>query len=909
MSLALALNNAVSGLRLNQQAISVLSQNISNVNTPGYSKQLINQSAVYIAGVGSGVKIDDITRQIDKYLQRSVQSQGSVNASSDTTNQYYQRVQSLLGQPGANNSLDSFMTTFFNAVQSLAESPEISSLRSNAVSAGSSLAQQLSGLAGSINDLRFQADGDIADAVSTVNGALDKLYALNKSITQAAALSQSTASLLDARDNAIRTISQYVNISTSYNANGAVSIVGGDSVALLEEGTRYHLTYTQAPSVAVFTSGTATSALQVMTLNDAGQEVGGRATLFSSGVGDQVKTSLSGGSIYALQQIRDQKFTGVLQQLDQLASHVRDSVNAIHNNGSGYPAATTLTGDRLITPSEQYSWSGTVRIAVLKADGTPVQSSYADEAYTGLRPLTLDLARLNSGSGNGKPTMQTIVDEINNYFGAPGNKAQVGNLNNIELASDTTTLPSGSPSLFNFDLDLENISAGQANIFVTGAVVKDDTGTTISGLTQGQPTAALQATGSYTTTLGSADVTISLQSTATVAVGDTIYMNPPSGTVNGISAANLTGYFKVTAVSGSQVTFTAGAAATSSGPVSDAGGITMLPPYDTISTGEQRRTVDKGQLQVDFSANLGSKYYDVTVNVGVVGADGVVHTAPVTYRVANNQVELFNKRYSTTAVGSGGTMVLPNTSQPSMRAILVDANGNELPTVNGKYIEAQATLKLIGGNPNQSYSIAIDEMNSAQLGNPDDLPPDNGSGWGFSHYFGLNNFFDSNDPALTGDTLAGSALNLKVSDRLLQNANLISTGTLAQMSVANAGAKPLYTYARYSGDNTIAQQFAKLNSAVLDFDAAGGLPTTQLSLQSYTSQVLGYVSQKSAEASDNAANAKTLYDGFVSKSDAVSGVNLDEELANTVTLQNAYSATARIVTIVNKMYEDLLQSV
>jgi flagellar hook-associated protein 1 FlgK len=71
---------------------------------------------------------------------------------------------------------------------------------------------------------------------------------------------------------------------------------------------------------------------------------------------------------------------------------------------------------------------------------------------------------------------------------------------------------------------------------------------------------------------------------------------------------------------------------------------------------------------------------------------------------------------------------------------------------------------------------------------------------------------------------------------------------------------------------------------------------------------LGYVSQRSAEATDNAANTKILYDGFVSKSDAASGVNLDEELANTVTFQNAYSATARVITIVNKMYEDLLQA-
>ena len=196
------------------------------------------------------------------------------------------------------------------------------------------------------------------------------------------------------------------------------------------------------------------------------------------------------------------------------------------------------------------------------------------------------------------------------------------------------------------------------------------------------------------------------------------------------------------------------------------------------------------------------------------------------------------------------------------------------------------------------------------MGQPDAVPPEAGTNRGFSHYFGLNNFFASNGDTLTGDKLENSAYNLKVDDRLVADPNLIATGTITQQTAsAVSGVSALYTYARYSGDNSIAQQMAQLSTGVVSFDAAGGLPNTQQSLQSYTSDVLGFVSQRSAEATDNAATAKLLYDGFVSKSDAVSGVNLDEELANTVVFQNAYSATARIITTVNKMYEDLMQVV
>jgi flagellar hook-associated protein 1 FlgK len=910
-SLSLALNNALSGLRVNQQSINVLSQNIANVNTVGYSRQVVEQSSVNIQGLGSGVQIDDITRKIDKYLQRSVQTQSSSNATSQTLNTYYENIQGLLGKPGAGNSIDSFMTSFFNSVQQLAEKPETNSLKSNAIAAGSALARQLSDLAANIHDLRYEADRGIADAVSSVNASLDRLKGINGALIQATSLGQSKAGLLDQRDKELSILAGLMNLSTTFADNGTVSIVAGNGAILLEDGIRHQLSYNKASSVNIFTGDGTLSPLQLLSFNDSGQQIGKPVDMITGGTSDQIKNTITGGSVAALQVIRDVKFPAILDQLDQLASRLRDNVNAIHNNGSGFPPATSLTGDRQVSATDQFSWLGTVRIAVLQSDGKPVSSLYADESYTGIRALKLDLGALNSGQGNGTPTLQTIIDEINNHFGSPGNKAQIGNLNNIQLASDTNQLPSGAPPLFNFDLDLDNISSNGSKVFVTGITVLDDTATNITSVTQTAPSLTISPSTSYATTIGLPDVTINLTTPATnLVVGDRIYLAAPTGAVNGIPAASLTGFFIVTAVTGNSVTFTAGANATSSGAVNDPGNIQMMQPYDTVVAGDKHRTRDQGQMQVDFSGNIASTYYDITVDVSVVDTKtGILTTAPVTYRVTNNINNQLNKRFDAQAIGAPGILVLPGTSQESLRATLVDANGNEIPTVNGQYTGTPSYLKIIGGNSGQTYSVAIDEMDSQQLGKPNSAPAEAGTNWGFSHYFGLNNFFTANNPTTTGETLKGSAFKLSVQDRLLENANLISTGALTQQSKSAAtGNRDVYTYARYSGDNSIAQSLAKFNSQLLAFDAAGGLPTAQQSLQSYTSEILGFVSQRSSEASDNAANAQILFDGFKSKSDAVSGVNLDEELANTVTFQNAYSATARVITIVNKMYEELLQS-
>lgn len=909
MSLSLALNNALSGLRINQQSIGVLSQNVANVNTSGYSRQVVSQSAVTVQGQGSGVAIDEITRKIDKYLQRSMQTQGSNFSSTQAVDTYYQRLQAVLGQPGAANSMDSVMTGFFNAVQLMAETPETVSLKANVVSAGSNFAKQVSDLAANVFDLRFEADREIGNAAATVNATLDRLYGINAALSQASSLRQNNAGLLDERDRALNTLSEYMNISATFGDNGRVSVVGGDGLVLLEEGVRHHLRYSQAQSANVFVQDSPLGALDVVALSSDGKEVGGAFPLLTAGKSAEVQSKVSGGKIAALQQVRDVKFPAVLQQLDELAAKVRDAINTLHNQGSGFPPPTSLTGDRAVRATDQFNWSGAARIAVLKSDGSAVSSGYSDEQYTGVRPLTLDLSKLNSGAGNGKPTLQTIIDEINNHFGSPGNKAELGNINNIQLVSDNASIPAGSGGLFNFDLDVDNISTTRAQIFVTGATVLNDVGTSISGLTQTAPSLSLQTTNSYTTTLGSADVTINLATPPTVAVGDTIYMNPPSAAVNGISVANLTGFFTVKSVSGNQVTFTAAAAATATGAVNDAGNIQMMPPYDYVIPGQKIRLRDAGQMQVDFGASPNSTFYDVTLNVTVVGEDGVVNTAPITYRVRNNQSDTLNQRYDTTAVGVPGTLVTPGTSQESLRAMMVDENGRELPTVNGKYIDAPGFLKLVGGNAASTYGVAIDEMDSQQLGKADASPIEPGTNWGFSHYFGLNNFYTSNLLTATGDTVRNSAYNLAVQSRLKENPNLVATGKLEKQGKSPAtNNKEVYTYVRYAGENSVAQAMAKLNSQVISFDAAGGLPTTQLSLLGYASQVIGFVSQRSAEATDNAANAKTLYDGFKSKSDAVSGVNLDEELANTVTLQNAYSASARVITMVNQMYDDLLKT-
>jgi len=919
MSLSVALNNAISGLRVNQQSLNVLSQNIANVNTEGYSRETLAQSAVVLAGQGNGVQIDDVLRKIDKYIQRSVQSQGSVNNTAQTISEYYQRVQGYLGQPGASNSLDTYMTTFLNALQTVANTPETVSYHSNAVQAGKQLADQISGLAQSIEDLRFQADQDILDGVKTINESIDKLEKLNISISIASSLGQSTAGLLDDRDLTLQKISEIMDISVNYDVSGSINVVSGNGVALVERGVSHRLQYTPVQSADALINGAALGAVNMITTVSSGATSVNSIPLITAGKSGDVTSGVTTGTMAAFQMLRDEILPEILNQLDMMASRVRDATNAVHNQGTGFPPASTLLGERPLSAYDTYEWSGQVRIAALNADGTPVAAAYADESTTGIRPLNLDLSQLDSGSGPGNFTVQAVIDEINNHFGPPGNKAEVGNLNNIQLVADSSQLPSGAPNYFNFDFDTDNISRNNAGFFVTGVTVLDDAATNITSLTTPAPSFTLDTTSTYTTTLGSGDVAISATSLSGVSVGDTIYMNGPGvALVDGIPAANLTGYFVVKAVVGNQFTITAsgGATATLGTIVPDAAPGTMMAAYGNPDAGQQIRTKPNGAMKVDLSANSASTFYDITVNVGVVDkTTGVVTTSQITYRVNNPARDLMNNRYDATVVGAGGTLVSPLTSQAALRAIMVDANGNELPKFNGKYADTPGYLKLIGGLSGSAtsptnLSVGIDEMDSKQLGRPNGSPSEAGTNRGFSHYFGLNNFFKANDASATGDALKNSAVHLAVDQRIIDNPNLISTGRLVLQKQPSDTALPAqYTYVRYSGDNAIALKLSALSNLTVQFDQAGGLPNTQVTLQAYISNFLGYTSSQTNATKDTASNAKAIYDGFKTRQQSVAGVNLDEELANTITFQNAYSATAKVVSTVKEMYDTLMQVV
>ena len=802
MGLIQALNNSISGLNLNQQNLNVLSQNIANANTPNYSNEVVNQQAVFIDGEGAGVAVSSITRNINSFLTGEMQAQTSTNGAASTIQSYYTDIENLLGQPGGTTSMDQSITSFFTAMQSLADSPGSAAASTNAVNSGVAAASNISSLASQMYNLQMQSDSDISTAIKAVNSDLTNLSSINLAIEQASAAGQSTAGLLDQRDAAVTDISQYIDVKPTYQEDGQATLNTTSGTTLLSPQTYAQLSYQGASGVDQFVANQSLPPLVATTYSNDGKQLGNPTDLASSGTASTVTTTLQGGQIQGLLNVRDSVIPNIMNQLNEVASQLRDQVNAVSNKGVSYPPPNSYTAARAAVASSTSQYTGQFQVAVLNSTGGAIASPYADET-NGMQPLTLNLGSLNYGNGAGVLSANNIVSAFNQYYGVQQNKLEVGNLNNVQLTMGSDAISGAAGTTMSFGFNLNNISGNSSSSTIS-----------ITNIYAGDPSANVSAING----------TIANTSTNTVASGG------------------------------------------------------------TDNTGN----VFSGTFS---SAASSATYFTVEANVT---ADGVQST--VYYRIPNNTSNVDNNVVGAESQTGSGTIVAPTSANPIATAELVDANGNPLTQTNGSYGNQQGYLKITADNSSQT--IALNEMTSTQ----------ETTGQGVSQYFGFNNFFNTNSLTPTGDTLANSAYNLSVNSNLISNPGSVSVATLSQGIQPSSGA-PNYTYVVNSGDASIAQDMANLSTTSVAFAAAGGLSTVSTTLPEYAGQIIANISTDSTNATNAATDSQTLLSGFTSRAQAVSGVNLDQELANTVIYQNAYAASARVITVIGTLFSTLINSI
>ncbi|HSK38206.1 MAG TPA: flagellar hook-associated protein FlgK, partial [Arenibaculum sp.] len=294
MSIQMALNSALSGLRAAQQQAGLVSHNISNATTPGYVGKTLELSASALGGQAQGVRVDGVGRGVDELLLREVRFESSRYTMQEARATALSNYAQVLGQPQDERSVASAVSQLRQSFQSLFDMPENSGAQARVVEKAQALAASIRDAAAGAEAVQADARERLSASVADVNTALAEDSRLNTAIATGRAGGADVSDLRDRRDVLLDGISREIGIRTFTRDNDEVVVMTRNGRMLLE---------------AELEPGA--QPLQV---------TGGRLFIDGTDVTDDRSSEVQSGRIMGLLEVAEGDMPKALAQLDALAS-------------------------------------------------------------------------------------------------------------------------------------------------------------------------------------------------------------------------------------------------------------------------------------------------------------------------------------------------------------------------------------------------------------------------------------------------------------------------------------------------------------------------------------------------------------------------------------------------------------
>ena len=360
-----------SSIRNSQMALSVVSNNIANVNTEGYVRQdlalqegLPTKNGLFF--LGSGAIADGIRRAYDGQIESSLRvSISDLNAQTPLI-QNTERLINVFGNKNA--SLTSALGGFFDSLRALSVDASSEVLRNQTINDGQTLAARFNGLAGQLDALDLETRQLATDKINAFNALAEQLASINTNLAKASDVAKQPADLLDGRDQVLRDMAQITRISVSELANGTVSVGIGTNItnATVVDGQK------SVPIGVSYLDGVPSKS--VIQLDPYAEPTN--------------LSGLIGGELGGVLAFRDQMLGPAMTQLDDIASTFISEINAAHAKGMDL---TEKAGQPLFTSQPDFS----VDYSMAKGNST-VSVAVSEKSSANLRPLTMTYDQQNS---------------------------------------------------------------------------------------------------------------------------------------------------------------------------------------------------------------------------------------------------------------------------------------------------------------------------------------------------------------------------------------------------------------------------------------------------------------------------------------------------------------------------------
>ena len=449
MGLSSALATAMSGLRANQAALSIISSNVANANTPGYVTQNANQIEVASGGFGSTVQTTGVNRQLDLFVQNQLRTETGGSAYATQISNILGQLQSVYGTPGGNGTLETALNNFTTSLQSLSNNPSDSSAQAVALQAAQSLAAELNTTTQGIQSLRTNVDQDIGNSANQANTDLSQIAQINTQLQGLSPTDPQAATLMDQRDSAINDLSKLVDIRVVTDSSNQANIFTTTGSQLVSAGFASQFNFSSAGAL------TPTS---LYNANPAKNGVGTLSLHLPNGANIDVVANniVSSGQIVADLKLRDQTLVQAQTQVDQFAATLASSLSDQTTAGTavtGPPAAGFAVNTSNVLPGNTVNLTYTdssniqhqVSIVNVPSSALPLQNG------PNANPLLVG-ADFSLGMANVASQLNTALNSAGLQFTGAGSTLNLlgsgsATVNSASAATTQSSLTSGNPQL------------------------------------------------------------------------------------------------------------------------------------------------------------------------------------------------------------------------------------------------------------------------------------------------------------------------------------------------------------------------------------------------------------------------------------------------------------------------------
>ncbi|HLI63835.1 MAG TPA: flagellar hook-associated protein FlgK [Terriglobales bacterium] len=314
---------ALNALEAQQGGMQTTANNVANLNTPGYSREvpIFQEADPFVQGnlvFGGGVDLEGIQSLRDNLLDMQISAETQQQSSAQSYVAAMNQVQTLF--PSDTTGIGQQISAFFQSLNNLSTNPSDLTLRQGVLTAAQNMASAFNDTAEQLISVRQQLDGNVEEQVQQVNQITQQIANINAQLSAVSSSAQQYGSFLDQRSELVQQLSGLIDVS-QLNDGASLTLTTKQGTALVVDGQSFSL------STALASDGT--------------QHV-------YSAQGQDITGQISGGQLGGTLQARDQTIPALQNQLDSLAGGLVTALNTAHQQGTDLYGNT---GNNLFLPN------------------------------------------------------------------------------------------------------------------------------------------------------------------------------------------------------------------------------------------------------------------------------------------------------------------------------------------------------------------------------------------------------------------------------------------------------------------------------------------------------------------------------------------------------------------------------